>query len=149
MNNANRKEAPRAPASHHRGYPLHKVVAAMEPGQVEDVVRALGDAGFDDDAIEIVTTEDMSNWSEPVGGRGVRGILTRLGLSAGGDYDTLEQARQELAFGHSIIMVMVDGGEEQDRVHAILREHGGHAMSFFGRWTITTLAREAHQDPGA
>lgn len=139
MSDANRDDAPQAPARHHRGYPLHKVVAAMEPGQVEGVTQALRDAGFAADAIEIVTSEDMSEWEEPVGGRGIRGLLTRFGLSAGGDFETLDQARQELAFGHSIIMVLVHGDEEQDRAHAILREHGGHAMSYFGRWTITTL----------
>ena len=33
---------------------------------------------------------------------------------------------------------MVDGMAEQERAHAVLREHGGHSMRYFGRWAITT-----------
>jgi hypothetical protein len=47
-------------------------------------------------------------------------------------------------YGHALVLVMVDGTDEQERAHAVLREHGGHAMRYFGRWAITSLEGDAH-----
>jgi hypothetical protein len=33
---------------------------------------------------------------------------------------------------------------EQERAHAVLHEHGGHAMRYFGRWAITSYEGDAH-----
>ena len=77
-------------------------------------------------------------------GRGIRGLLTRFSLSLGDDLDELEQARQELMYGHPLVLVMVDGMTEHDRTRDLLREHGDHAMRYFGHWTITSLEGDAH-----
>jgi hypothetical protein len=114
------------------------VAAAIDRNQRDAVVAALTDAGFAPDRIEVVTAEDVSDLDQPIGGSGIRGFLTRFSLSLGDDLDEIEQARQELTYGHALVLVMVDGMAEQDRAHAVLREHGGHAMRYFGRWTITT-----------
>ena len=134
------------PASHRdrRPYPLHKVAAAVAPAETDGVVAALAEAGFAPDRIEVVTAEDFPGLDEPIGGTGLRGFLTRLSLSLGDELDELEQARRELAYGHALVLVMVDGTAEQQRAHAVLREHGGHAMRYFGRWAITSLEGDAH-----
>jgi hypothetical protein len=49
-----------------------------------------------------------------------------------------------LTYGDALILVLVDDNAERDRAHAVLREHGGHAMRYFGRWTIATLEGDAH-----
>src|SRR5918995_597778 len=117
--------------------------AAIDRNQRDAVVAALTDAGFAPDRIEVVTADDVPGLDEPIGGSGIRGFLTRLNLSLGDDLDEFEQARQELKYGHALVLVMVDGMAEQDRAHAVLREHGGHAMRYFGRWTITTYEDDA------
>lgn len=127
-----------------RPYPLHKVLAAVERAQSEGVMVALEEAGFARDGIDVVTAEDVSDLDQPVGGAGALGFLRRLGLRSGGDLDGIEQAQRELSFGHSLILVPVDGDAERDQAHEILRQHGGHSMSYFGRWTITTLEGDAH-----
>jgi hypothetical protein len=66
-------------------------------------------------------------------------LLVLLKLSLGDDLDELEQARQELMSGHALIQIRVHEREEQVRAHAILRQHGGHDMHYFGRWTIRPL----------
>ena len=137
----------RKPSASHRGrpsYPLHKLVAAVARTETEGVAAALTDAGFASDRIEIVTAEDVPGLDEPIGGTGIHGFLTRFNLSLGDDLDELEQARQELMYGHALVLVMVDGTDEQERAHAVLREHGGHAMRYFGRWAITSLEGDAH-----
>ena len=128
------------PASRRSGqqYPLHKVVAAVPRDQTDGVVTALEEAGFARDRIEVVTKEDVPDLDVPIGGTGIRGLLTRFSLSLGDDLDELEQARQELMYGHTLVLVMVDGMAEQERAHAVLHEHGGHAMRYFGRWAITS-----------
>jgi hypothetical protein len=57
----------------------------------------------------------------------------------GDDLDEMDQARQELAAGHTIISVPVAGDDERRRVRDILRDHGGHWIRHFGHWTITSL----------
>ena len=120
------------------------MAAAIARDMTDGVVAALKDAGFAPDRIEVVTAEDVSDLDEPIGGSGIRGFLTRFSLSLGDDLDEIEQARRELTYGHALVLVMVDGMAEQDRAHAVLREHGGHAMRYFGRWAITSYEGDAH-----
>lgn len=131
--------SPSASTRDHPKYPLHKIVAAVAPAATDAVVAALVDAGFARDLIGVVTAEDVTGLDEPVGGSGFRGFLTRLNLSLGDDLDGIERARQELKYGDTLILVMVDGDAEQDRAHAVLRQHGGHSMRYFGQWTIQTF----------
>jgi hypothetical protein len=144
MDNEPQNRKPPAPGPGHRPYPLHKVAAAIAPSETDSVVAALEDAGFARDRIEVVMAEDVSDLDEPIGGTGIRGFLTRFSLSLGDELDEIEQARGELTHGHTLILVMVDGMAEQERAHAVLREHGGHAMRYFGRWAITSYEGDAH-----
>jgi hypothetical protein len=143
MDNEPQNRMPPARGPGHEPYPVHKVAAAIDHDQTDAVVAALTDAGFAPDRIEVVTAEDVSDLDQPIGGSGIRGFLTRFSLSLGDDLDEIERARQELTYGHALVLVMVDGMAEQDRAHAVLREHGGHAMRYFGRWTVTTYEDDA------
>jgi hypothetical protein len=144
MTNEPQDRKPPAPGPGRGPFPQHKVAAAMARDMTDGVVTALEDAGFARDRIEVVTAEDVSDLEEPIGGSGIRGFLTRFSLSLGDELDEIEQARRELTHGHTLILVMVDGMAEQDRAHAVLREHGGHSMRYFGRWAITTYDDETH-----
>ena len=136
-NDSHDRKSP-APGPGRRPFPLHKVAAAIARDMTDGVVTALNDAGFTPDRVEVVTAEDVSDLDEPIGGSGIRGFLTRFSLSLGDDLDEIEQARRELTYGHALVLVMVDGMAEQERAHAVLHEHGGHAMRYFGRWAITS-----------
>jgi hypothetical protein len=120
------------------------VAAAVAPTDTDGVVAALKEAGLARDRIEVVTADDVPGLDEPIGGIGIRGFLTRFNLSLGDELDELEQARQELMYGHALILVMVDEMAEQERAHAVLREHGGHAARSFGRWAITSYEGDVH-----
>ena len=144
MDNEHQDRVPPARGPSHGSFPLHKVAAAVDHNQTDAVVAALKDASFAPDRIEVVTAEDVSDLDEPIGGSGIRGFLRRFSLSLGDDLDEIEQARQELKYGHALVLVMVHGMAEQDRAHAVLREHGGHAMRYFGRWAITSYEGDPH-----
>src|SRR5688500_15677938 len=143
MDNEPQDRKPPAPGPGRRPFPVHKVAAALARDMTDGVVTALEEAGFARDRIEVVTSEDVSDLEEPIGGAGIRGFLTRFSLSLGDELDEIEQARRELTYGHALILVMVDGMAEQERAHAVLREHGGHAMRYFGRWAITSYEDDA------
>ncbi len=139
MDNDSHDRKPPAPGPGRRPFPHHKVAAAIARDMTDGVVTALKDAGFTQDRIEVVTAEDVSDLDEPIGGSGIRGFLTRFSLSLGDELDEIEQARRELTYGHALVLVMVDGMAEQERAHTVLREHGGHAMRYYGENTITEI----------
>lgn len=128
-----------ATPQHRLTYPLHQIVAAIARSDTDKVVTLLGDAGFPRDRIEVIVAEDVPRLEEPVGGSGIHRFLVRLQLSMGDDLDQLERARRELMNGHALVEVLVHGHQEQERVGAILSQHGGHAIHYFGRWTITPI----------
>ena len=126
-------------------YPVHKLVAAIERDVSATVVTALEAAGFPADDIQVVTADDYSNLDQPVDGSGVRGFLSRLGLMAGADLDEIEKARRELVNGYVLVQVLALQRDAQDLAEGVLRQHGGHAMSYFGRWRVWTLPHSARQ----
>jgi hypothetical protein len=145
MANENRDAASSAAARKPPSYPLNKVGAAVEPSKVAGVLAALEEAGFARDGINVMTAADVPSLDEPIGGAGWRGLLARLNLSLGDQLEEVEDAREELKRGHSLILVSVHDDVEQHRAHDILRQHGGHSMRYFGRWRVAKLADDAHQ----
>jgi hypothetical protein len=115
-----------------------KVAGALDPTAVDTVTAALTTAGFDADQIE-VAAEDIEGLQTPLNRAGLAGFIGRFLLSIGDDLEELERARQELAAGHTVIMVTVAGDDERGHVRDILRDHGGHGIRYFGNWTITSL----------
>lgn len=144
MSNQSPGHSSSTPSQHRPSYPLHRVVAAVAPANVDAVVAALTAAGIDRANFDIVTADEAFAPDEPIGGSGLRGFFTRLGLSLGDDLDAIEQARAELSQGHVLMFVAVHDDAERTQVHDILREHGGHSMRYFGQWTITTLEGGTH-----
>jgi hypothetical protein len=144
MENESRDGTPPATGRDRLPYPLHKIVAAVARDQADTVATALADAGFAQDRVEVVTADDVSGLDQPVGGSGIRGFLTRFNLSLGDDLDEIDIAREELTYGDALIMVLVHDNAERDRARAVLHEHGGHAMRYFGRWAITSYEGGAH-----
>lgn len=131
---------PNSPSSQHQlKYPVHNVIAAAPQPQVDQVVTALEDAGFMRERIEIILAKDVFGLREQIGGSGIHRVLTWIELSLGDDLDALDQAWRELKHGHVLIQVLVHGNEEKDRARKILLQHGGYAIHYFGRWTITPL----------
>lgn len=123
-------------------HPRHLAAAAVEPAETDGTVAGLGGAGFAHDRIYVVTAQDVPDRDEPIGGSGVHGLLTRFGMSLGDNLDVAHLARRELEAGYALVLVEVHGDAEQAQAHDVLRRHGGHAMRYFGRWTVTTLERD-------
>jgi hypothetical protein len=139
MASAPRGKTPNAPGPRHPRYPEGKVVGALEPAAVGAATEALIAAGLAADQIGVTTAADVEGLERPMVHSGLAGLVGRLLLSTGADLEVMEEARQELLAGHALVSVPVEGDEVMHRVRDILRDHGGHSIQFFGRWTITSL----------
>jgi hypothetical protein len=120
-------------------YPEGKIIGTFEAGAADAAIAALTAAGFTTDQVDVITAADIEGIDSPLDRPGVRGFVDRLLLSLGGDLTWLEQARQELATGHVLVAVEVEGDDAKHRVRDILRYHRAHSITYFGRWTITSL----------
>lgn len=98
-------------------YPTGWMVLMM-PGEQDarDAARLLADNGFADDALMIMTPEDVR--TELLDAKGDEGIMP----SAGTEGDTVRRFAEMAAQGHHALMVHAPHGEESDRVMELLKE---------------------------
>jgi hypothetical protein len=123
----------------HPGSPVGKVIAAVAPENKDGLVAALRDAGYREDEMDIVTVDHLEDLESPIDRAGFPGLVNRFLFSLGGELDELERMRQELSIGHILVGVPAANQEVMQRIVVIMREHGGHGITYFGRWTITDL----------
>jgi hypothetical protein len=124
---------------HQPGPPEGKVIGAIHPDTVEKLSAALVVAGFPANQIDVVTPEELERIASPFNERGLRGLVDRFLLSLGEDFDELDDLRQEALAGAVLVGVPVDSEDSMHRAGQIMREHGGHEVTHFGRWKITSL----------
>ncbi|HET7095532.1 MAG TPA: hypothetical protein VFI22_18720 [Thermomicrobiales bacterium] len=119
--------------------PENEVVGAVARDDVGPAVADLIDAGFA--PIGILAGDGGLRRIEATisGGDGLGGVLNRLALTMGGDMDKLRQAAEELRAGHVLIDVEVADDAAKIRARDILQRHGGHFITYFGRWSMETL----------
>lgn len=125
---------------HHRpGPPDGKVIGAVAPASVETVIAALAAAGFPAERIDRVTGEELADVRTPHNDNRVVGLFERFLLSMGEDLAAMEELRNLALAGSILIGVPVHGEAQMHRAGQVLREHGAHEITHFGRWVITTL----------
>lgn len=121
------------------GSPEGKVIGAVEPENSAMIIVALAGAGFPADQIDVVTAADLAMMNNPLAHDGLRGFIERFLLSLGEELNALEELRQMASNGHTLVGVPVEGDEAMHRAAKVLRDHGAHEVTHFGRWTITSL----------
>jgi hypothetical protein len=126
-----------AAGSRHHGSPEGKIVGAFTPAALAKLIPALAQDGHAEDQIDVVTAEDLPHLNAPVDRQGFAGAISRFLFSLGGETDELERMREELRSGHVLVGVPVRDEATTHRVHDVMREHGGHGIVSYGRWTIT------------
>jgi len=72
--------------------------------------------------------------------KGIRGAMRRFVLSLGADLDMVRQAEQELDAGNALVDVVVHGDQAKRKVRDLFLRHRAHVITYFGRWSIATLA---------
>ena len=127
-------------ATKHHGSPEGKVVGALEPTAVDGLVAALEAAGFPAAQIDVITADELDDLDSPREQTGIGGLVERFLFSVGNDLTEIERMRTELADGHVLVGVAVTDEAMTHRVRDLMREHGGHGITHFGRWTIRSFA---------
>ncbi len=120
-------------------YPKHYVVAAIhDPSRAVQAHAALKEAGFDDSAAELCPGPDfIRNYQSFVDGQNLLQRASRLfpAEEEAAVRDYLGEAER----GASFVTVHAPEAEARERARAILKEHGGHVMRYYGDRTISDL----------
>ena len=124
----------------HPGPPDGKVIGAVSPSSVDAVKAALLAAGFPDDQIDEVNSEEIEHIVAEHAGNGPVGLFHRFLLSVGEDLAAMEELREAARDGAILIGVPVaEDDDAKYRAGRVLREHGAHEVTHFGRWKITSF----------
>jgi len=120
-------------------YPRHYVVAVLDdPAMAIKALSALQSDGFSDAATEICPGPDfIRNWSDFVAHRGPLARLVNLFPAE--EQSAVEEYLAEAERGASFVTVHATTTEERNRARDLLKQHGGHAMRYYGDHTITDL----------
>ena len=120
-------------------YPRHYVVAVIDDtGRAMQAMAALQEAGFDDAAAELCPgPEYLRNYRDFVQGRNLFQRLENLFPSE--EQAAVEEYVAEAERGASFLTVHAIERGPRERATAILKEHGGHAMRYYGDNAITDL----------
>ena len=123
-------------------YPVSHLAAALRDiGEAEQAALALHDAGFTDvvvfDGLEgLRVIEANEHKANPL-----MRVWERLSIRLSDDADARQELLESLRQGHAWVMVYASDGVHVDQAHGILKAYQAHGIRFFGRWTITELAR--------
>ena len=122
-------------------YPTHRLSGAVPAAAVDAVRDDLAAAGFTAERIDVlVGEEDTQRFRDLAESPGIWGSVRRFAMSLGGDLDMARDAEAELASGDALVEVTIHDEPEKYQVRDVLLRHGGHFITYFGSWTIETLA---------
>lgn len=100
-----------------------------DPAQVQAAVKDLATEGVAEDAVKVFCGPDGSQRMEHLGGKGWLGRLRRdLEDYVGNAYDLRARHQEEAERGKYVVIVNFLDSNQADRVHGVLRTHGGHDL---------------------
>ena len=127
-------------------YATNHVVGVIDKGEdVERAVEALRQGGFLDSEIHVLAGEAAAETLDAWSGRKglVTNLLIRTAELLGIQDDEMylrERYEQALREGRFVLVLAAPSDTRKDLAARILREHGGHALAFLGRFAIERLS---------
>jgi hypothetical protein len=119
-------------------YPKGHVIAMAEDrSQAEAVVQALKDVDFADADLIVLDPAHVVQVADELERR--KGLLGRLGTIFGDDDYFADQFVESARNGHPMVAIRAPDQNDAKRAAGILRAHGIHTCSYYGRWTVTDL----------
>jgi len=123
-------------------YPLDDVVAVIDDKEsAEQAVRALSDAGLQDDDVDLLDGAAVVEADQSLRQRGSRLQKFEAWLSAmfSDDADYARTYVLEAQRGHYLVVVHAAEPEIVQRVSQVLRANGAHSMRHYELLTVTDL----------
>jgi hypothetical protein len=123
-------------------YPVGHLIGVLRTGdEAEQAAQVLYAAGYSDiEVLEGPGAEKMLESTEHAASPLAR-AWKRLSIYLSDEQDALQAASDALNHGHAIVMVNASTKIHEDQAESILRAHGAHGLTYFGRWSITELGR--------
>ena len=124
--------------------PTNKVVGSIDAADgVQAALRDLKSAGFTTKEIELLAdAEAASRIGVNDEAYEVRVHIFDSRQKVPAFYDApgiVRRVEEELQAGHYLVGVMARDEEARERVHRILKSHGGHFINFYGRFAAEAL----------
>lgn len=122
-------------------YPTNHVLAVINDRERADAaVAALMSGGFMESEIHVGTgVAAADDVSASPGRTGVAGLLIRFAERIGiadEELETKHRYEQAMRDNRFVVSVATPTEERKDRAAQVLREHGAHTVSFFGKHAI-------------
>jgi hypothetical protein len=121
--------------------PANHILAIVRDSQAKNVVEALARAGLSADDMGVLTgRDDAEKLNAATGKEGFFAKMLTSGVDMG-DRDTkyIEQYRNALLDGRTVIGVLAKSDEARDKIRNILKGHGGRFITFFGTFVTEVL----------
>jgi uncharacterized protein (TIGR02246 family) len=127
-------------------YPTNRVVGTIADAEHADAaVKALAEAGFDRQSIDVLHGDEDLSRLDPTGAEhGVLERLQRALIRTGGpaeEYKHLMHHVEDVRAGRFVIMVLAPKREERTVAADILNEYGAEFVGFYGRWAWQELTQ--------
>jgi hypothetical protein len=124
-------------------YPTNKLIGVVAtPEELQATITELNEAGFGEDEIDELCGKEGADRLDISGKH--HGLPARLYRYIGrlGDIESknLQEYEQELLNGHYVLAIQVADEDKRMQVLNVIKSHGGHAVTFYGRWTLEGLA---------
>ena len=124
-------------------YPTNKLIGVVAtPEELQATITELNKAGFEENEIDVLCGKEGADRLD-VSGK-YHGLLARLYRYVGrlGDIESknLQEYEQELLNGDYVLAIQVPDEDKRMQVLNVIKSHGGHAVTFYGRWTVEGLA---------
>ena len=125
-------------------YPTHNIVGVLDTAdQLGAAIRDLTSGGFLESEIDVAHGPAAADRVDATTGRGgIAGLAIRIAEKLGLQNEESEfknHYEEAMRSGQFVIRVAAPSEERKDRAAEILKEHGGHAFAYFGKYTIRTL----------
>ncbi len=122
-------------------YPENQVIGVLDDAErVATAVEALTAGGFGDDDVHVSCGAERADaLRDTTGRRGLAGLATRIADTLGIQNVEMEMKahyEQAMRDGRYVVRVEAPSDDRKARAAGILQEHGGHAISYHGRYTI-------------
>ena len=124
------------------GHPQNQVYAVFDDFSAADRAAAqLNEAGFGPQKVGLLQgPRDARKLDEATGEEGVLAKLRRFGLDFGDqDNPYMQQYRQELERGHTVLAVVTENDAEVEKVQQALSQAGARFLTKYGKWTVEAL----------
>lgn len=121
-------------------YPKNYVVGVIDDlSEAKQAIEAFKEAGYSAEEIRLMKSEEAQQ--KPAELDRDKNVFQRFFSSFQGKTDEtgIDVYQQEASKGKHILHVRADSDDEVDKITALMQRYHGHAIKFFGQWSVADM----------